>query len=162
MGANWPLEKCDKFILFFKSSWCNSPYSSIHPGANQLERNGIYKCCPPNSSDDLCPFFCIQPSSSEGSFVSGLQKCKASLRTIITYCYSTPHTKNLNSDKFHGVKVGKLFKHVSLDISNGELKGQCHEKSIAFYNMRCCFRPKQWSANCFNFVEIRIVRTLYF
>ena len=26
-------------------------------------------------------------------------------------------------------------------------KGQCHEKSNAWYRLRCCFRPNQWNAN---------------
>ena len=26
-------------------------------------------------------------------------------------------------------------------------KGQCHEKSVALHHRRCCFRPKNWSAN---------------
>ena len=34
-----------------------------------------------------------------------------------------------------------------LDIGvSSFLKGKCHEESLAFYYMRCCFRPKQWSA----------------
>ena len=27
------------------------------------------------------------------------------------------------------------------------LQRLCHKKNMAFYHMRCCFRPKQWSAN---------------
>ena len=29
------------------------------------------------------------------------------------------------------------------------LKGQCHQKSKVFCQMRCCFKPRQWSANWF-------------
>ena len=36
-----------QFILFFKSSLCKE----------------LNKFCPSNSSDDICPFFCIYPSS---------------------------------------------------------------------------------------------------
>ena len=28
-------------------------------------------------------------------------------------------------------------------------KGQCHEKGLAFYQMSCCFRSKQWTAKWF-------------
>ena len=57
----------------------NSSFSSNHPGAvhpilqifllqNSLRSMELMKYCPPNSSDDLCLFFCIYPSSMcEGS-----------------------------------------------------------------------------------------------
>ena len=43
----------------FKSSWCNSPYSSNGCSAKQAARQGIVFIL---SGDDLCLFFCIYPS----------------------------------------------------------------------------------------------------
>ena len=45
--------------MFFYSS-----FSSYHPGAKLVERHGILnEFRPPNSRDDLCLFFCTDPSS---------------------------------------------------------------------------------------------------
>ena len=50
--------------ISFRSSWCNSSYYSNRPSEKQQARQWIEnKFCPPNSSDDLCLFFCIWPSS---------------------------------------------------------------------------------------------------
>ena len=57
----------DEFIIFFKSSWCNSSISSIHPSAKQLARQGIV--CPPNSSDDLCLFFYVKSNKPSIVFI---------------------------------------------------------------------------------------------
>ena len=59
----------DDFILFLISSWCNSSFSSYHPGqihpflfiilvqtASTVKE--LDKFCPSNSSDDLCLLFC--------------------------------------------------------------------------------------------------------
>ena len=35
-------EEYDELILFFKSSWCNSPYSSKRPGAFNGLDNAVY------------------------------------------------------------------------------------------------------------------------
>ena len=35
------------------------------------------------------------------------------------------------------------------DIYKVILRGQCHENSITFCHMWCCFWPKQWTANWF-------------
>ena len=56
-------EENDEFIFFFKSSWCNSSYSSKRPRAKQLARQEFNKFCPLSSSDDLCLFFCTYLSS---------------------------------------------------------------------------------------------------
>ena len=31
------------------------------------------------------------------------------------------------------------------------LKGQCHNKNMALFQLRCCFRSKQWTANLLKF-----------
>ena len=46
--ARGQFEEQDELIIFLKSSWCNSSYSLLRPGAQELN-----KVCPPNSSDDL-------------------------------------------------------------------------------------------------------------
>ena len=65
-----------QFILFFKSTWCSSSYSSYRPGAihtilqiflvkSRQRGKEFYKFGPPSSIyDDLCLFFCIYPSST--------------------------------------------------------------------------------------------------
>ena len=43
----------------FKSSWCNSSYSSNSSEQNSKCGKGLNKFCPPNRCDDLCLFFCL-------------------------------------------------------------------------------------------------------
>ena len=63
-----------QFIFFFKSSQCNSTYSSNRPGAvhpiiqiflvqNSQHGKELNQFCPPSSSDDLCIFFYLYPFS---------------------------------------------------------------------------------------------------
>ena len=48
----------------FQSSWCNSSYSQNCPSAQQLQcGKELNKFCPPNTSYNLCLFFCLYPSS---------------------------------------------------------------------------------------------------
>ena len=60
----------DEFILFFKSFCCNTSYASHCHSAKQLlwQRIGYKKNSAPNSSDDLCLFFCIYPSSMHNMY----------------------------------------------------------------------------------------------
>ena len=71
--ASGSFEEKDEFILFFRLSWCNSSYSSYHPGAihhipqtvlvkNSQHGKKLNQFCPPNH----CLLFCITiyPSSS--------------------------------------------------------------------------------------------------
>ena len=52
--------RVDEFILFFKSSWCNSSFSSSHPSAKQSARQEFNKFCPPQQQRrPLAPLFCI-------------------------------------------------------------------------------------------------------
>ena len=56
----------------------------------------------------------------------------------ISYLYrQTSHSNN---------KSTPLKKHVT---QGAWLKEQCHEKSVVFFSMICCFRPKDWTANWF-------------
>ena len=54
----------DEFILFFKSSWCNSSYSPNLVQNRQLGKEFI-KFCPPKQQRRPLPFFCIYPSMGE-------------------------------------------------------------------------------------------------
>ena len=63
-----------KHFLFFTRTILNSSFSSSYPGTihhilrptvvqNSQRGKELNKFCPPISSDDLCLFFCIYPSS---------------------------------------------------------------------------------------------------
>ena len=52
--------------LFLNSSWCKSAYSSICPGAKQLECKELKQFFPPKSNDDPCHLFCVNPSYMVG------------------------------------------------------------------------------------------------
>ena len=45
--------------------------------------------------------------------------------------------------------IGTYTVHKQLKIEKTVLKGQCHEKSMYFYHIRCCFRLKIWVAKWF-------------
>ena len=51
----------------FRSSWCNSSYSSNRPLQQNQHGKELNKFCPPKRSDDICLFFCLYPSSMVSS-----------------------------------------------------------------------------------------------
>ena len=59
----------------------------------------------------------------------------------------------LQLQKFHKEKYrGKIVK--SLWQTFLIFKGIMHEKSMVFYHIRLCFRPKQWTGNGFYIISI--------
>ena len=84
-------EESDEFILFFKSSCCNSSYSSNRPTVKtaSAERNWT-NSAPPNSSDDLCLFVCIYPSSVPWKHTTYIQQGE------LRIAYTVNSTLNLN------------------------------------------------------------------
>ena len=116
---------CTRTIL---KNMMNSSFSSNQPGAihtilhivqNSQRGKELNKFCPPNSSDDLGPFFCICPSSmilvKQLHFTIG----QGRLRNKFVYCYSNL-TKYNNSQKIQIVpnlmavrNAGQYFKKIT-------------------------------------------------
>ena len=92
----------------------NSSFSSYHPGAinpflpvilvqNRQRGKELNKFCPPNSSDDLYLFFCINPSSMDDRQCppTSMSMCLISLGTLpvmlqLSSCKSRPENRYEN------------------------------------------------------------------
>ena len=73
---------------------------------------------------------------------------------LILYWLQIDHSRQTDGWHILAEQDLNMSQILMLKLIIEHLKGQVHDKSLAFYHLRSCFRPKQGSANWFYIITV--------